>query len=187
MKKDIWSNVYYRLNDPAVIRLAVLYVLKYVDLPISQMDLKHVMLDATNVDYFDLCGAIDDLHRENFIKTVLRDEINKYILTEEGSDLINSLEKDVLYSVRQKIKSSSDKFFKSEFEKSLVRSSLTPTESETFYLDMELNEGKSKLFSLSIYAGSKENAMKMREKFTKNPTELFQVILKHLQSDSDSE
>ena len=98
MKKDIWSNVYYRLNDPAVIRLAVLYVLKYVDLPISQMDLKHVMLDATNVDYFDLCGAIDDLHRENFIKTVLRDEINKYILTEEGADLINSLEKDMAFA-----------------------------------------------------------------------------------------
>ena len=25
MKKNIWSNVYYRLNDPVMIRLAVLY------------------------------------------------------------------------------------------------------------------------------------------------------------------
>ena len=37
MKKNIWENVYYRLNDPAEIQLAILYAIRYADLPVSDI------------------------------------------------------------------------------------------------------------------------------------------------------
>lgn len=180
MKKDIWSNVYYRLNDPVMIRLAMLYVIKYVDFPISSMDLKHVMLDATHVDYFDLCGMIENIKNENYVKVVIRDEINKLDLTDTGRELIDMFEKDLLSSVRQSLRNSADKFFEEEFEKTQVRSSLTPNDSETFYLDLELNDGKTKLMSMSVFAGSRENALKMRDKFDDDPAGLYQVVVEFL-------
>ncbi len=183
MKKNIWSNVYYRLNDPVMIRFAILYTMKYVEFPISSMDLKHVMLDATRVDYFDLCETIDVLKKENHIKEVIRDGINKFDMTDSGRETIEMFEKDVLYSVRRSIRQSADKFFKEEFEKNSVKSSLTPNDADTFYLDIDLNEGKSKLLSMSVFAGSRENAEEMREKFSANPTGFFQYILKYLQED----
>ena len=180
MKKNIWSNVYYRLNDPVMIRFAILYTMKYVEFPISSMDLKHVMLDASRVDYFDLCEMIDTLKKENHIKEVIRDGINKFSLTDSGIETIQMFEKNVLYSVRRNIRQSADKFFKEEFEKHSVKSSLTPSDIDTFYLDVELKDGNSKLLSMSLFAGSREKAEKMREKFNSNPTEFFSYILKFL-------
>ena len=183
MKKNIWSNVYYRLNDPVMIRLAILYTLKYIEIPVSSMDLKHVMLDATTVDYIDLCETIEILKEENHIKTVFRDELNKFILTESGTEMIEMLEKNLLPSVRDSLRKSANEFFKEEFEKSQVKSEISPTEANTFYLDAELNDGKTKLLSMSVFAGTRENAMKMREKFNDAPVELFQEILKFLKED----
>lgn len=180
MKKNIWSNVYYRLNDPVMIRFAILYTMKYVEFPISSMDLKHVMLDASRVDYFDLCEMIDTLKKENHIKEVIRDGINKFSLTDSGIETIQMFEKNVLYSVRRNIRQSADKFFKEEFEKQSVKSSLTASDIDSFYLDVELKDGNSKLLSMSLFAGSREKAEKMREKFNSNPTEFFSYILKFL-------
>ena len=185
MKKNIWSNVYYRLNEPIMIRLAVLYTLKYTEFPISSMDLKHVMLDATSVDYIDLCENIELLKKENHIKIVFRDEMNKYALTETGTEMIDMFEKNLLSSVRENIRKSADEFFRQEFEKSQVRSEISPIETNAFYLDAELNDGKTKMLSMSIFAGSRENAIMMKNKFNEAPVELFQEILKFLKDDGD--
>jgi len=180
MKKNIWSNVYYRLNDPVMIRLAVLYVLKYADIPISSMDLKHVMLDSTSVDYIDLCETIEDLKNEDYIRIVMRDEMNKFVLSELGNDTIEMFEKNLLISVRQAIKKSADEFFKDEFEKSQVKCELSPSDADTYYLDVELQDGRTKLLSMSIFAGDRESAAKMRERFNESPMELFEEIQKFL-------
>jgi len=185
MKKNIWSNVYYRLNEPIMIRLAVLYTLKYIEFPISSMDLKHVMLDATSVDYIDLCENIELLKEENHIKTVFRDEMEKYEMTQTGEEMIDIFEKNLLQSIRSNIRKSADELFRQEFEKSQVRSEISPSEANTFYLDAELNDGKTKMLSMSIFAGSRENAMKMRSKFNEAPVELFQEILKFLKNDGE--
>lgn len=180
MKKNIWSNVYYRLNDPVMIRLAVLYVLKYADIPISSMDLKHVMLDSTSVDYIDLCETIEDLKNEDYIRSVVRDEMNKFVLSELGNDTIEMFEKNLLISVRQAIKKSADEFFKDEFEKSQVKCELSPSDADTYYLDVELQDGRTKLLSMSIFAGDREAAAEMRERFNESPMELFEEIQRFL-------
>ena len=89
MKKNIWENVYYRLKDPVEIKLAVLYVIFYADIPVSDVELKHCMLEGTSVDFLDLCNVILELISENHIKTVWRDETDKYVLTASGEDMIS--------------------------------------------------------------------------------------------------
>ena len=70
MKKNIWENVYYRLKDPVEIKLAILYVLYYADIPVSDVELKHCMLEGTSVDFLELCDVIERLLEENHMKTV---------------------------------------------------------------------------------------------------------------------
>lgn len=180
MKKNIWSNVYYRLNDPVMIRLAILYTLKYIDLPVSSMDLKHVLLDSTSVDYIDLCEMIESAKQDDYIRIVFRDEMNKFILTDTGTEMIDMFEKNLLPSVRKAIRKSADEFFKEEFEKSQIKSEISTFDADTYYLDVDLNDGKTKLLSMSIFAGSRENAQSMKAKFNSKPIEFFQEILKFL-------
>lgn len=187
MKKNIWSNVYYRLNDPVKIRLAILYVIKYADLPISSMELKHVMLQATSVDYIDLCEIIDFLKNENYIKTVRRDEKDKYELTSSGLEMINMFETDILSSVKASIKKSVDEYFKEQFRKSQVRSEISPNDGNTYYLDVELNEGNTRIFSMSVFAGSRQKVLQMRRQFNADPMGLYKEILKLLYENQETE
>lgn len=187
MKKDVWSNVYYRLNDPVKIRLAVLYTLKYVDFPMSSIELRHIMLDATTVDYIELCEIIEVLMQENHVKLVRRDEKDKYDITDSGRELLSMFETDLLPSVRQSIRKSADEYFKEEFKKSQIISELVPDEDGTYYLDVSLSDGKKKLFSLSVFAGSRQNAMDMKRVFNESPTQMFKDILSLFRKNNESE
>ena len=95
MKKNIWENVYYRLKDPVEIKLAVLYVLFYADIPVSDVELKHCMLEATSVDFLSLCDVIQMLLEENHMKQVWRDEMDKYVLTSSGEDMVSIQGRDM--------------------------------------------------------------------------------------------
>ena len=187
MKKNIWSNVYYRLKDPVMIRLAVLYSLEYIDIPICLMDLKHVMLDSTSVDYIELCEMIENLKKEDYIRVVERDETNKYIITDKGRELLSMFKRDLLPSVRKNIRKSADEYFHNEFTKSQFKCEISLGNENAYYLDVQINDKKMKMLSMSIFAGSRENAVKMREKFNAAPMELFKEILCYLKEDSKKE
>ena len=117
MKKNILENVYYRLNDPAEIRLAILYSIRYSEIPISDIELKHFMLQATSVDFIDLCSMITLALDDNHMKTVWRDEMDKYELTQSGEELIDMFEDKIMVSVRSSLRNTIDEYFRREKEK----------------------------------------------------------------------
>lgn len=180
MKKNIWDNVYYRLNDPAEIQLAILYAIRYADIPISDIELKHFMLQATSVDFIDLCSNITKTIDDNHIKTVWRDEIEKYVLTQTGSELLQMFEDKIMSSVRESLRNSIDEYFVREQEKARLRCDITPTGRDSYHFEVELKEGKIELLTMSIFAGGREKAMDMRRHFKTDPMGLYAQILKLL-------
>ncbi len=174
MKKNIWENVYYRLKDIAEIKLAVLYVIFYADIPVSDVELKHCMLEATSVDFLELCNVIEQLQKENHIKTVWRDEIEKYDLTPSGADMISIFENKLLPSVKNNIRHSVDQYYKNESTRKSLRCDVIPAGDNTFRTELELKEGKISLLTLSLYAGSKDKALSMCRAFRHDPYGFFE-------------
>ncbi len=177
MKKNIWENVYYRLNDPAEIQLAILYALRYADMPVSDIELKHFMLQATSVDFIDLCSMITKTLDDNHMKTVWRDETEKYVLSQTGAELLDMFENKIMSSVRTSLRNTIDEYFVREQEKARVRCDITPAGRDVYNLDIELKEGKMDLLTMSLFAGSREAAMDMRRHFKTDPLGLYAQIL----------
>ncbi len=176
MKKNIWENVYYRLNDPVEIKLAVLYVIFYADIPVSDVELKHCMLEATSVDFLDLCDIIQKLQEENHIKTVWRDEMEKYVLTVSGEDMISMFENKLLTSVRNSIKNSVEQYYKNELSRKSLRCDIIPIGDQLFRVELELKEGKNSLLALSVFAGNKQKALSMCRAFRHDPYGVYEKI-----------
>ena len=169
MKKNIWENVYYRLKDPIEIKLAILYVIFYADIPVSDVELKHCMLEGTSVDFLELCDIISQLLEENHVKTVWRDEMEKYTLTPSGEDMISMFENKLLPSVRNSIKNSVDQYYKNETSRKSLRCDVIPAGDQSFRVELELKEGKMSLLALSIFAGNKDKALSMCRAFRHDP------------------
>lgn len=180
MKKNMWDNVYYRLNDEAEIKLCLLFCIKYADIPISDIEIKHFMLTATSVNFMDLCSSIGEIFTENYAKKVWRDEIEKYDLTEQGKELLEMFEDKIMASVRVSLKDTIDEYFKREKEKSQVKCEIVPLEKNNYCLEIDLQDGSNSLLKMSLFAGSREKAIELRQGFNENPMALYSDIIKKL-------
>ncbi len=187
MKKNIWENVYYRLSDETEIKLSVLFCIRYADMPISDIELKHFMLEATSVDFIDLCSAISTMHADDYIKTVWRDEIEKYDLTPRGGELLDMFEDKIMASVRGALRRTIDEYFRRKQEKAKVRCEIVPVTKDTYALDIELKEGKNGLLTMSLFVGNRERAISLRRGFLERPMEVYSEIVALLSKPQEKE
>ena len=178
MKKDIWENVYYRLKDPVEIKLAILYTMKYVEIPISDIELKHFMLLATTVDFIELCTNLSDLFKENHIKTVWREDTEHYEMTRSGIEMIDIFENKIMASVRESLRNAIDEYYARKEEEAQIRCDITPINKDLYTVDIELKERKIPLLMMSVFAGSRQKAIAMKRHFKEKPLEIYTEILK---------
>ena len=187
MKKNIWDNVYYRLNDETEIKLSVLFCIRYADIPITDIEVKHFMLTATSVNFMDLCSAIDAVVSDNYIKKVWRDEVEKFDLTQQGNELLDMFEDKIMASVRASLKNTIDEYFRREREKAQYRCEIIPVGKDAYHVEIELKEGKNTLITMSVFAGSRETAIRLRRGFKADPMGVYSDIVSMLSKTDDSE
>ena len=189
MKPNL-DNVFYRLNDAGEIKLCVLFCLRYADEPLSDSDLKHLMLSATSVDFLELCGIIDTLIPDNYIKKVWRNDAEMYTLTEQGQNTIDEFEDKIMASVRASLKSAIDKHLNREGPKTQIKCIVTPAERDLYNVDVEITEGKSTLLKMTVFTGNKEKAARFAKGFRKNPMGFYTEVigaLSRLSEDAEKE
>ncbi len=187
MKKNILENVYYHLNDETEIKLSVLFCIRYADLPITDIEVKHFMLSATSVDFMALCSQIDDMIKDNYIKKVWRDAVEKYDITPQGSELLDMFEDKIMASVRKSLKDAIDEYFRRENEKAKAKCEIVPLGKDANNLDIELKEGKHTLMKLSLFAGSRQKAFSLRRGFQKDPFQFYSQMISILSEADDNE
>ena len=175
-----FDNIYYRLNDIGEIKLCVLLCIRYAGEPLSDGDIKHIMLSATKVDFIDLCDAIDKLSPENYTKKVWRDEVEKLDLTAQGVEMIDVFDDKIMASVRAAIKRTIDEYLKREGPKTQVKCIVTPAERDLFNVDIEITEGKTSLLNMTVFTGNKEKAARYAKGFRKNPMKFYTSVIETL-------
>ena len=179
MKPNL-DNVFYRLKDAGEIKLCVLFCLRYADEPLSDSDLKHIMLSATSVDFLELCGIIDTLIPDNFVKKVWRNETEMYTLTEQGQNAIDEFNDKIMASVRASLKSAIDKRLNRKGPKTQVKCVVTPAEKDLYNVDAEITEGKKTLLKMTVFTGSKEKSASYARGFRKNPMGFYTEVINTL-------
>ena len=174
------NNVYYRLNDPAEIKLCILLCIRYAQEPLSDSQLKSIMLSGTNVDFVELFAIIDELIPENYIKKVWRDETEKYDLTPQGLETIDVFDDKITASVRASIKNKIDELLKRDGQKAHIKCVVTPTGNDLYSVDAQITEGKITLLSMTLFSGSKEKAARFAKAFRKKPLEFYASMIDSL-------
>ena len=135
----------------------------------------------------DLCSAIDAVSNENYIKKVWRNEVLKFDLTEQGKELLDMFEDKIMASVRASIKNTIDEYFAREREKAQYRCEIVPIGKDAYNVDIELKEGKNTLITMSVFAGSRETAIRLRRGFKSDPMGVYSSLVSLLSKTNDSE
>lgn len=184
------ENVYYRLNDKGEIKLCILFCIRYAGEPLSDTDIKHIMISATKIDFLLLCDVLESLFPENYIKKVWRSETEKYDLTKTGLETVDNFDDKIMASVRASIKKTIDEYFKRNGPKTQIKCQLEPVSGDLYNINAEITEGKTTLLSMTVFSGSKEKSARFAKAFRKKPMEFYESMintLSHLADEVEKE
>lgn len=167
------------IDDSVLIQFIILYTLSKVDNAIPYNELLNLVLDNCNINYNDFQVALDNLVRTKHVNTFLEGKHNqKYEITQKGMNAGDLFTSNIPIYIREPIDNSIKALFRERRLKNAVRSSITPVSRNEYSADCQLfDDDNTQLLSLSLYAGSREEAEKMAVYFREHSDIVYEKIL----------
>ncbi len=158
-------------------KLLILYILSKVGKSITHKELLELVISISEMNYFYFQQFLLDLIEDKYIFKYEKNNEEIYELTTEGKEALR-LTIDLLPGI---LKLEVDSKFKENFDtiknKFAVSAEYTPITDKDFSISCKIVENANIIFNIDAYAGSREQAKKMVENWTKNAEKLYPKIL----------
>lgn len=167
------------IEDPVLIQFIILYTLEHVDEPVRYGDLATLVMENCNISYPDFQISLDNLLKTNHAEQF--DEgpnVKKYRITEKGLQLSDFLRTGVPIYIREPIEEAIKQMYIDKRREEAVKANITPLRKDEYTADFELyDEDRILLFTMSLYAGSRDEAEKLARYFKAHPGEVYKKII----------
>lgn len=169
------------IDDYALIQYIILYTLSSVKKAIGYDMLINLVIENCNITYTDFQIALSNLVDNGYARTFESDGKPMYEVEEKGIEANAVLYKKVPVYIREPLYKAIKPLFLKEAEKNRLKSTITPVRDEEFCAELGIFDyDETPLLDLSFYAGTREEATKIAERFSKNPDKYYEKILKVL-------
>ncbi len=167
------------IDDSVLIQFIILYTLSKVDDAVPYNELLNLVLDNCNINYNDFQVALDNLAKTNHISAFLEGAHNqKYRITQKGMNAGDFFTSNIPIYIREPIDASIKELFKEQRRKNAVQSNISPIRKDEYSTDcLLLDDDNTSILSLSIYAGSREEAERMARLFREKSDDIYAKIL----------
>lgn len=163
------------------IKLLLLYIMDRVAAPIGFFTLIDLAMCDEGVDYFLLSPAINHLVETGHL--ALNDEL--YTITEKGRRNSEICESSLPYSIRAKCDARLSELNATLRREAQVKSTLVQREDGGFTLTLSLDDDTGNLMTLSLFAGSREQAERLNRRFQYRPEAIYNSLMDVLQQAED--
>ncbi len=158
-------------------KLLIMYILSKVGKAISHKELLELVISISEMNYFYFQQFLLDLIEDKYVLKFSNNDEDIYELTNEGKKALE-LTIDLLPGI---LKLEVDSKFKKSFDtvknKFSVSAEYSPITDKDFSITCKIVESSNTVFSIEAYAGSREQAKKMVDNWTKNAEKLYPEIL----------
>lgn len=167
------------IDDSVLIQFIILYTLSKVDDAVPYNELLNLVLDNCNINYNDFQVALDNLGKTNHISAFLEGAHNqKYRITQKGMNAVEFFTANIPIYIREPIDASIKELFKERRLKNAVQSSISPVRRDEYAAECQLyDDDNTPILSLSLYAGSRDEAERMARLFREKSDEIYAKIL----------
>lgn len=171
------------LSEPMTLyKLMNLYMLKQVNLPLTNAQLTEFFLQHEYASYFTLQQALGELQESGLIRTESTHNSTRYEITKEGEDTLGFFGKNISPAIIDDM----DQYLKENRirirnEVGTVADYYKST-NQDFIVHCEVREGKSTLIELNLSVPDREQAEKMCSKWKDKSQEIYAFAMKSLMS-----
>lgn len=164
------------IHDKLDIKFLILYLMSRVAAPVDFTTLADLTFCDDGVEYFDFAESVAELVQTGH----LRQEDNRYTITEKGRRNGTVCESSLAFSVRQKCDRNLVRVNNVLRRDSQVRTELLPREDHGVTLRLILDDDKGNIMTLDMLTVSEAQANQLAETFRAHPEKLYESILQVL-------
>lgn len=158
----------------------ILYILDKVSKPISNDALLKLTISIDNMNYFYFQQFLLDLLENRYIITYENDNHPMYELTKEGKEAL-ALVKDIIPGITKFKVDNSFKDTLGQIQNEVsITSDFIPHSENDYSVECKITENNQVLFDLQVFAGTRQQAKAISDKWNKEAEELYPKIIEIL-------
>ena len=170
------------ITDEERSRLLILYGLKALGQLIPYDSLVELMIDSDEINYFDFVNDFDSLMATGHIDSFENDGIKVVCITPIGEETLETLEKRIPYSIREKTAKGAMKITSKLRFKSQVYAETDKTE-KGYTVTCNILEEDEPMLKLTLGVANKMQAQSIAESFEKDPQKYYAAIVDMFMND----
>lgn len=170
-------------HDLSINKLIILYMLKKVELPLTNTQLSQFVIDKGYTDYFSFQEYLHQLVETDLIRTITTSKSTSYDITTEGLKTLEYFQSRISDSIQVEI----DKHLEeNKYDIKLkleLSSEYIPEKDGDYLVHLVAKENKKTLIDLKISIFDKDYAVQVCDQWKEQSHVLYKTILNTLLSD----
>ena len=158
------------------IKLIILYAVKSLKIGASYTILDYVISSSANVNYFELEQYIKSLLSSGNIVEVATETENIFSITESGEETLGFFANKIPGSIMERLDAKITEINREEAIGNRIFADYYPINENEYIVKFSLEEGKTLLMSMEIYAGSMDRAKKMCAYLKSNTGDFYKKV-----------
>jgi predicted transcriptional regulator len=170
-------------HDLSINKLIILYMLKKVDLPLTNTQLSQFVIDRGYTDYFSFQEYLHQLIDTDLIRTITTSKSTSYDITSEGIITLDYFQNRISESIQDEINKHLEENKYDIKLKLEISSEYIPEKDGDYMVHLVAKENKKTLIDLSISIFDKDYAVQICDQWKDQSHILYKTILNTLLRD----
>ena len=170
------------IHDMLDVKVLVLFVMSRVNYPVTTSEIYELCYQDDCLSYFDVCTAIPEMVKSGHLK----EEGEKYVITEKGKADGSLTEDSIAFTVKQRAENAVAKYNRQIRRSSFVKTQVIPRESGDYSVIMALDDEMGNLMTLELVAPDQRQAVRLGKLFEKKAEMIYNLTMAELLDDEDT-
>ena len=166
------------LKEKNDIKIFILYLMRNIGYPLDFSNINDIVVQDGIVNYFDFAECFAELiDTANISETKDESGETVYSVTEQGKQVSDSLQSDLLMMIREKSLKSALRLLDFKRRGSQIKCKSIPQADGSFLLNCSIIESKEEIMNLSLKVDNKKQLDRMEYNFGQRPEVVYRGLM----------
>lgn len=158
-------------------KLIIIYILKKINMPISNIQLTDIILENNFMNYFSLQQYITELMSSSFIKYIKYNNKKRITITEKGQKVFSLFGDRISNSKKEMLDEYLNAHMENIKKEITITADYTIENSNNYLVNLKACESNNTLLDIKIGVSSNKQAREICERWKKNSSIMYKKIV----------
>lgn len=166
-----------QLREKNDIKIFILYLMRHIGYPLEFSSINDIVLQDGIVNYFDFAECFAELMETENIREIRNGEVATYEVTEKGREVCDSLQSDIIQTIREKSLKSAMRLLDFEKKGWSVKRSYTELDDGRFEFNCKVIEHKKDYMNITLVVENRKALDRMLHNFDERPEVVYRGLM----------